>query len=34
LQKVICKMTGSNYTEEMLPCPRGKVMQLPDNTPG
>ena len=33
LQKVLCKMTGANYHEDMLPCPRGKVMQLPDNNP-
>ena len=33
LQKVLCKMTGANYVEDMLPCPRGRVMQLPDNAP-
>jgi hypothetical protein len=34
LQKVLCKMTGANYVEDMLPCPRGRVMQLPDGSPG
>ena len=33
LQKVLCKLTGANYKEDMLPCPRGRVMQLPDNSP-
>ena len=33
LQKVLCKLTGANYHEDMLPCPRGKVMQLLDHTP-
>ena len=33
LQKVLCKLTGAGYKEDMLPCPRGRVMQLPDNAP-
>ena len=30
LQKVVCKLTGADYKDDILPCPRGRVMQLPD----
>ena len=33
-QKVVCLMTGANYFEDRLPCPRGRVMRLPDYASG